>query len=121
MFLKNFIKPTDDTVLKTATLQNVVDKMTNNSLHHIIIIEDNKPIGLITEKDVVNIFKNSVNFNSLAIDYATTDIITLHGTRLVQYALSVMVDNNIRKIVVVDSKEHYVGCIEQEEIIYRFE
>ena len=121
MFLKNFIKPINDTVTKTSSLQDVVDMMTKNSLHHIIIIENKKPIGLITEKDIISIFKDNVDFTLPAIDFATKDIITLHGTRLVQYALNIMVDNNIRKIIVINTKNEYLGCIEQEDIIYRFE
>ena len=121
MFLKNFIKPINDTVTKTSSLQDVVDMMTKNSLHHIIIIENKKPIGLITEKDIISIFKDNVDFTLPAINFATKDIITLHGTRLVQYALNIMVDNNIRKIIVINTKNEYLGCIEQEDIIYRFE
>ena len=121
MFLKNFIQPKNDTVDTKTTLQEVVNIMSNNKLHHIIIIKENKPVGIITEKDIVRLFKNNIDFEKPAINYATKNIITLHGTRLVQYALSIMIDNNIRKIVVIDSKNEYLGCIEQEEIVYRFE
>lgn len=121
MFLKNFIQPIDDTVDKNAILQQVVDKMYQNKLHHIIIIENNKPIGIITERDIVHCFANHVDFSLLAIEYAMKDIIKLHSTRMIEYALSMMINNNIRKIVVVDSKNNYLGCIEQEDLIYRLE
>jgi signal transduction histidine kinase len=121
MFLKNFIKKIDDTVDKNAILQQVVDKMYQNKLHHIVIIENHKPIGIITERDIVHCLANHVDFTSLAIKYSRKDIIKLHSTRMVEYALSVMINNNIRKIVVVDSKNDYLGCIEQEDLIYRLE
>ncbi len=121
MFLKNFIEIINDTVDIDITLQEVVNIMSQNKLHHIIIIKDKKPIGIITEKDIVRLFKNNINFNELAIDHAVQNLITLHSTRLVQYALSVMIDNNIRKIIVINSKDEYLGCIEQEQIVYRFE
>ncbi len=121
MFLKDYIHTNKDTVDKTATLQDVIDKMTTNKLHHIIIIEENKPIGIITERDFVKYFTKNINFSSLAIAHAMTDIITLHHTRLVEYALSMMIHNNIRKIVVIDNNEEYVGCIEQEDLLFTLE
>jgi len=122
MFLKNFIQPQDDTVDKNATLQEVVDKMDNNKLHHIIIIENKKPIGIITERDIVHCFTRHIDFsNALAIEYAMKDLIKLGSTRFVGYALSVMISNNIRKIIVVDSQKDYLGCVEQEDLIYQLE
>ncbi len=121
MFLKNFIQNLDDIIDIEATVQDAIDKMSQNKLHHIVIIENQKAVGLLTEKDVVQLFKNNIDFSSLAIKYARKNLITLHNTRLVQYALTIMLDNNIRKIIVVNSQNHYVGCIEQEEIVYRFE
>ncbi len=121
MFLKNFIQPIDDIVDMSTTLQQVVDKMYQNKLHHIVIIENNKPIGIITERDIVHCFANHINFTSLALEYAKKDIIKLHSTRMVEYALSMMINNNIRKIVVVDSKNDYLGCVEQEDLMYRLE
>ena len=121
MFLKNFIEIINDTVNTATTLQETVNIMSQNKLHHIIIIKDKKPIGIITEKDIVKLFKNNTNFNDLAIDHAIKNLVILHGTRLVHYALGIMIDNNIRKIIVVNSKNEYMGCIEQDQIVYRFE
>ena len=47
MFLKNFIQNTNDTITIEATVQNAIDKMSQNKLHHIIIIENKKAIGLL--------------------------------------------------------------------------
>jgi len=121
MFLKNFIKKIDDTIGINNTIQDALDKMNQNKIHHIVIVEDKKAIGIITEKDIIDIYKNNVPFDNLAIDYAKKDLITLHNTRLIQYAINVMIDNSIRKVIVVDSNDNFAGCIEQEEIIYRFE
>jgi len=121
MFLKNLIQQTDDIVDTSATLQQVVNKMDANKLHHIVIVENNKPIGIITEKDIVHCFTNHIDFGSLAFEYATKDIVALHSTRMIEYALSIMINNNIRKIIVVDSKNDYLGCVEQEELVYHLE
>jgi signal transduction histidine kinase/predicted transcriptional regulator len=121
MFLKDFIIPTDDTVNVEATLQDVIDKMTTNRLHHIVIVDNNKPLAIITERDFVKYYKNNISFDSIAIDFATKNIITLHHSRLLEYALSMMLNNNIRKIVVIDNDDQYIGSIEQEDLIYMLE
>lgn len=121
MFLKNFIKPKDDTIRITATIQDAVDLMSKNKLHRVVIVENKKAVALLSEKDILELFNNHVDFNSSALQYANKNLIALHSTRLIQYALSIMVDNNIRKIIVINSKKEYLGCVEQEEIVYRFE
>jgi len=121
MFLKDYIQNTDDTVNKTATLQDVINKMTTNNLHHIVIIENKKPIGIITERDFVKYFSKNIDFKSPAIDHAVKDIIALHHTRLVEYSLSMMLLNDIRKIIVIDNEDEYVGCIEQEDLLFSIE
>ena len=121
MFLKDFIQVLDDTLSNTATLQDVINKMTKNRLHHIIIVDNNKPIAIITERDVVKYYSKNIDFNDLAIEHATIDTIMLHHTRLVEYALSMMLNNNIRKIIVINNIDEYVGCLEQEDLIYSLE
>lgn len=121
MFLKNFIKPLEDTISIEASIQDAVDVMSKNKLHRVILIENKKAVAILSEKDIVNLFNNNVDFNTPAIQYASKNLITLHSTRLIQYALTIMVDNNIRKIIVINSKGDYLGCVEQEEIVYRFE
>jgi signal transduction histidine kinase/predicted transcriptional regulator len=120
MFLKNFIKEINDVIDKDCTLQDAVSKMSKDKLHHIVIVENEKPIGIITEKDIIRLYKNNVDFSVPAIDYAVKNIITLHGSRLTEHALSIMVDNNIRKVIVTNSSKTYLGCVEQEDIVFRF-
>ena len=121
MFLKNLIQSSHDTVNTQASIQDVVNKMSKNNLHHIIIIEDEKPLGIITEKDILHIFKNGIDFGQPAYKYATKQLITLHNTHTMQYALTIMVNNNIRKIIIIDSNDYYIGTIEQDSLIYNFE
>ncbi len=121
MFLKDYLVQIDDTVETTATLHDVVNKMAKNSLHHIVIIENKKPVGIITERDFVRYYSKNIDFQSLAIDHAITDIITLHHTRMIEYALSMMLHNNIRKIIVINCEDEYLGTMEQEELIFCLE
>lgn len=121
MLLKDFIEKTDDTLGIDATLQDVIDKMTDQRLHHIVIVKDKTPLAIITERDFVKYYTNNISFESMAIDYASKEIIMLHHTRMVDYALSLMLHNNIRKIIIVNNHDEYIGCVEQEDLIFFLE
>ena len=121
MFLKNLIISRDDRININSTLQNAVDKMSSLELHYVIIIKDDKPIGLITQNDIVKLLDQNIDFENLAIDYAVKKLLILHNTRLEEHALSMMIDNNIKKIIVVNSSEEYQGCLEQEDLINCYE
>ncbi len=121
MFLKNLIISRDDQISVTATLQDAVDKMSQIPLHYIIIVKENKPLGIISQNDIVRLLNQNVNFSNMAIDYAVRNLLVLHNTRLAEHALSMMIDNNIKKIIVVNSSEEYQGCLEQEDLIHCYE
>ncbi len=121
MFLKNIIKEKNDTVEIDATIQETVDIMSRSNLHYMIIIEEKKPVGIITQNDIVRLFRTNADFTTPAFEYATKSLFILHSTRLTEHALSMMIDNNVKKIVVVNTSGEYQGCVEQEDLVYNFE
>jgi signal transduction histidine kinase/CBS domain-containing protein len=121
MFLKNIIKDKNDTVEVGVTLQEAVDIMSELNLHYIIIIKDKKPLGIITQNDIVRLLNTNIDFERDAAEFATKNLLILHATRLTEHALNMMIDNNVKKIVVVNSSNEYQGCIEQEDLVYSFE
>jgi len=121
MFLNNLLSQKNDTVTKTLSIQKALDKMSLEGLHHIILIEDNKPIGILSESDIVSLYNDNIDFDKPVGDYGIKSLITLHNSRMVNHALSIMIDNDIRRIIVVNRENEYLGTIEQEEIVFTFE
>lgn len=122
MFLKNFKFDQNDFTASNLTLQEAIDIMYENHLHHLVILNDKKiPTGIITQSDILKLFKENVNFNEQIFDFALKNLVTLHSSRMVNHALSMMIDNNIKRVIVVNGKEEYIGCIEQERIVYELE
>ena len=121
MFLKSLLSQKNDTVIKDVTLQEALDKMSLEGLHHIIIVEDSKPIGILSESDIVKLYNDNIDFNKPIGNYGIKPLITLHSSRMVNHALSIMIDNDIRRIIVVNRQNEYLGTIEQEEIVFTFE
>ena len=86
MFLKNFIKRSNDSADTDITLQEAVNIMADNKLHYIVLLKDQKPEGLLTERDIVKLLNSSIDFSEKAIDHAVKKLVTAHGKRLAQHA-----------------------------------
>jgi len=123
VLLKDFYKKKDDKVDLDVTLQYVIDKMHKNCLHYMVILDSKQfPIGILTERDILSLYNEGVDFGiTKAYEKATKGLIKAHTNRELEYALNFMVDHNIRRVIVVDEKDKFLGVVEQEEIIFEFE
>jgi len=122
MILKSFIASNDDALTIEATIGQAVDTMNSHGLHYIILLEKNKPHCIITERDILKALNDGkFSVDSSAVLIGTSDLIKANGGRSIEYALGLMIDHNLRRIIVVDNRGDYLGVVEQEAIIYHFE
>ena len=123
MTLEKFYKKRDNTLTKEATLQDVVNKMYKLHIRYIVLVDfQNYPIGILTERDILFLYEQNIDFHTtIAYDVATKTLIKAHKEREIEYALNFMVDHNIRRVVIIDTDDKYLGVVEQEEIIFSFE
>lgn len=123
MLLKEFYKKRDDRVDVHATLQEVVEKMYEQSLRYMVILNSKEfPIGILTERDILFLYNENIDFSRTnAYEQATKGLVKAHSNRELEYALNFMVDHNIRRVVIVDERDRFLGVVEQEEIIFEFE
>ena len=123
MLLKKFYKKRDDTVSVNQTLQEVVDKMHKQSLRYMVICNSkNLPIGILTERDILFLYNENIDFSiTNAYEKSTKGLVKAHSKRELEYALNFMVDHSIRRVVIIDERDKFLGVVEQEEIIFEFE
>ena len=123
MLLKEFYKKRDDTVGVNLTLQEVVDKMHKQSLRYMVICNSKElPVGILTERDILFLYNENIDFSiTNAYEKATKDLVKAHSNRELEYALNFMLDHNIRRVIIVDGRDKFLGVVEQEEIIFEFE
>jgi diguanylate cyclase (GGDEF)-like protein len=53
--------------------------------------------------------------------FARKPLIVASGIRTISYALSLMIENNIRRLVVVDSSENFLGVVTQKHLLKHLE
>ncbi len=80
------------------------------------------PIGILTERDILFLYNENIDFSTTnAYEKATKGLVKAHSNRKLDYALNFMVDHNIRRVIIVDERDKFLGVVEYEEIIFEFE
>ncbi len=106
------------TVTEKCLLADVMSNMADHSFSCIIVERKNKPIGIFTERDVVNLYYKGINLQALTVDKVmTSPVITVNVKTPLYKAVKLMNINKIRRLIVVDDKEHIAGLITQYDIV----
>ena len=121
MSLFRLISNINDSINFDVTLQEILDAMIKNKTKHFVLLKDKKPVGIITERDILFLYTNHTDLNKKAIDFANKKIITTKINRKINYILGLMLNHKIRRIPIIDENGNYIGSILQEKLIYEFE
>lgn len=105
----------------SATLQDVVSLMHTQKISDVTLLKENRPLGIVTERDILTLYQDNISFEHPAVEFAAQPVITTQENRSLEYVLSLMIDHTIRRIVAVDGEGNYVGTVEQEDIIFELE
>jgi len=83
----------------------------------IIALKDKKPIGILTERDLLYHIDNQIDTKINVSSVYTQGVITINYNRSIEYGLHVLIDNNIRRLVVIDDNGDFIGVVTQEMLI----
>ena len=121
MSLIKLISEIKDHINFDVSLQELLDLMIENHSKHFVLLKDKKPVGIITERDILSLYTKHIDLNLKAIDFANKNLISTKSSRKTDYVLGLMLNHKIRRIIVIDKDENYLGSILQEKLIYEFE
>ena len=99
------------------TANNAANQMKENDISFLVIIENGKPVGVVSERDFVQ--KLCIN-NQNSSDVKISDIMSykfrwVNPTTKIEYAIQKMLNNNIRRLLILDD-EKLVGVITQTDL-----
>ncbi len=107
------------TVTKSATLKKVAEIMAKYSISCVVVIERKKPIGVITERDIIK--KVSLKGLSLddtkANDIMSTPVYTVDPDADLIPTGRLMKKKKIRRFPVTDKKGNLVGLVTETDIL----
>lgn len=99
------------------TVTKVIIEISSKRLGATAVLDNGKIIGIITDGDIRRMLEKSPDFNELkASNIFSGNPRTIGKNELVVNALSVMRENNITQLLVVDNDE-YVGVIHLHDIL----
>ena len=99
------------------TANNAANQMKENDISFLVIIENEKPVGVVSERDFVQ--KLCIN-NQNSSDVKISDIMSykfrwVNPTTKIEDAIQKMLNNNIRRLLILDD-EKLVGVITQTDL-----
>lgn len=100
----------------TATLNEAMACMLANKNGSVVLIKNEKAIGIITEGLILALFGEETDFTKPALPFAISPVITANQNRPIESAFDLVVTNNIRRLVLINDKGLYRGIVLQKDL-----
>jgi CBS domain-containing protein len=95
-----------ETIIITGSAQDAAKKMSDKNVSSLVVTNNNnKPVGIITERDLVRkVSVNDVNSSNVLIkDILFSPLVTIDSKLTIEGAADTMVNNKVRHLLVVDN------------------
>jgi acetoin utilization protein AcuB len=117
MLVKELMNKRVITISPDDFLVDAIRKMSDNNIGCLIVTKNDKAIGILTERDVVNCLAQKNNNYKQTIDETkvsdimTRYIISVSPNTKIENAIKVIKENKIKKLPVLDDSTKIVGII----------
>ncbi len=102
---------------KGTSTQTILNGILDTYSDCVIILEDEKPIGIVTTKDAVDIMANNLPLDKSIGEYMTSPVSTLNEDTPIKEALDYIKEKHFKRVVVVDEEGNLAGVILQKDLI----
>ena len=99
------MKPDPPQSTPESSISNVIEIMMREDIGAVVIVEESRPIGIITEKDILlRVVKAARDFEeTLAKDVMTKPVFTIEAEQPISDALEMLRENNIRRLAITET------------------
>jgi len=99
-------------------LKSAIQKMSSNNVSCVVVIQDKKPLGILTERDIIYLMGINIDFNTVNLQTVMrSPVIAVSEETEIPEAANLMVINSLRRLVVVDGEHKVIGIVTQTDII----
>ncbi len=117
LLLKDIAEKENLFIQCNASLRDLIKLMNTNQKGVVIILENNQPVGILTERDVVRILHEGIDLDERSDKHSRKTLVSTQGDRTVGYALNMTIDNKIRRVVVTDINKNFIGLVTQQDLL----
>jgi signal-transduction protein with cAMP-binding, CBS, and nucleotidyltransferase domain len=102
-----------------ATVAKAAKAMCHDQVGSVIILDHNKPIGIVTEEDIAckvvakDLRPSTVHVN----DIMSTPLITVSADKTVGYAAKMMVKHKVRRLPAIDERQNVIGIVTVRDLL----
>ena len=106
------------TVRPFSTVKDVVQKMNKFGIGSVVVVEEDRPVGIITERDIMrNIAEQFFDLSLVKVkDIMSTQLVTISGDVSVEEAARLMASRKIKKLPVVEDQK-LVGIVTSMDVM----
>jgi diguanylate cyclase (GGDEF)-like protein/PAS domain S-box-containing protein len=121
--IKDICRPEIFAVPPDTPATAVMDIMRDKNISCIVITEDDQPVGIFTERDIVrHMVRQNPGFTDSSIaEIMTANVHTIAPDVMLYEAFSILSENLIRHLVVVDGEKKALSVITQSDLLDHFE
>ena len=117
MRIKELIRDGVISCKSTDPITCAVAKMYMNNVGSVLIIdEDEKPVGIFTERDLVRVVAEGISLDTPLMKVMSRKLITANTSESVISAAMKMIENNIRHLPVVEENKA-VGMVSIRDLV----
>jgi len=115
--LNELVRRKPITISGEATIHDVVKIMAEQNIGFLVVVENGRMVGVLSERDVVRSLAERGNLSVKVSDICKRDIITLQADATLEEAAEKMGKHGIRHIVVVNESGELIGVVSVRDLI----
>ncbi len=104
-------------IRKQTITSALFKEMTKKSFDIVMVVEDRKPIGILTTKDIMKLIRDNRNLEVAVSNYMSSPVETIDEDASIKESLEFLKKNHHKRVVVVDNKGYLSDVISQQELI----
>ena len=106
------------TIESHESIRQAAKLMEDGGISSLLIVDIERPVGIITEKDVMKSVADNMNPDETKVeDIMTKDPVTTRITADPQTVIDIMLGNGFRHMPVVDENENLIGIVSLRDLI----
>lgn len=104
-------------VSEDEKISSLIGGMVMEHYDNVIVVDDLKPIGILTTKDIMYLIKNQHDLDVPIGKHMTSPVDTIDKSASIKDALNFAKDKKYKRVVVVDNDGKLSGIVSQKELI----
>ncbi len=100
----------------TASLKEAVAMMNSNGDGSVVLVKNSRAVAILTQSDIVNALEDSIDLTIDAYSVSSKVVLSVNENKPIDFAFIFLREKNIKRIVIVNDKEEFVGLVLQESL-----